>query len=182
MIAYSSNFNRVGGVQLEKFDKVWTTIEYYIVGILSLTAILIGFYGIIMRYIFVQPIGWSEEVIIYLMAWALLIILSPVQRDNEHIRLDMLYNRYPQKAKPFVDLFIILISLIFVAVVIIYGLQIVESLKVTNQLSQSTLQMPLWIIRLSVPVGFALFGARLIQSTIVVFRDIKNNFSSSGTN
>lgn len=161
---------------LNKLDEIWTKIELFVVGILALSAAMIGFYGVLMRYVFVKPIGWSEEIIAYLMVWSLLIVISPVQKKQEHIKLDVIYNKYPEKVKPFIDLLILTLSLIFSIVVILYGLDIVESLLRLQQVSQSSLQIPLWIVKLSIPVGFTLLSLRLIQSIISALREIKEMF------
>lgn len=158
---------------MKKLDELWTKLELYCVGILSLSAALIGLYGVLMRYVFVQPIGWAEEVITYLMVWALLIIISPVQKDNEHIRLDIVYNKYPKYIKPYIELLILLISIMFTITVVIYGWDIVKGLKMLEQTSQSSLQIPLWIVRLSIPFGFTLLTLRIIQSGFNTVKKIR---------
>ena len=160
---------------MKKLESLWTNIELFIVGLFSLSAAFIGFYGIVMRYVFIKPIGWTEEIITYLLVWSLLIVISPVQKYNEHISVDILYNRYPEKVKFYVQFIILVLSFIFSLVVIYYSWQLVESFMKLNQVSQSSLRFPLWIVRLSVPVGFTLLALRFIQSAMETVRHYKNS-------
>lgn len=156
-----------------KSESIWTKIELYTVGILALIGAFIGFYGIVMRYVFVQPVGWTEEVITYLLVWGLMIVISPVQKYNEHIRVDFAFDKLSTRMKNVVQIFILTLSTLFSIIVIIYGWRIVENVIKLNQVSQSSLQFPLWIVRLSIPVGFALLTLRFIQSALFTFREKK---------
>ena len=46
--------------------------------------------GVLFRYVFRQPLGWSEELSRYLMIWSASLAISIGIRENEHVGLSML--------------------------------------------------------------------------------------------
>ena len=56
-------------------------------------AFLIGmagvmFFATVLRYLFDFPLPWSEEVLRYMMAWSILLLIGVVARRDEHIRFN----------------------------------------------------------------------------------------------
>ena len=74
------------------FPKVLTlglvTIPRLIVGILILVGIAINFANVIGRYLFLSPIIWAEEIMIYIMVWAVLIGAVLVSWEGGHLKMD----------------------------------------------------------------------------------------------
>jgi TRAP-type C4-dicarboxylate transport system permease small subunit len=167
---------------MKAFNQIWTKVELAFVGIMALAGAFVGFYGILMRYVFVKPVGWVEEVLTYLLVWALLVIISPVQQDNGHIRVESLIDRVSPAWRKVLELLSIIVSFAFCLVMIYYGWNIVEFLLLLDQMSESSLQFPMWLVRLSIPVGFILMAARLVQSGVRLFvkEPDKNNDSCGG--
>jgi TRAP-type C4-dicarboxylate transport system permease small subunit len=53
----------------------------------------IMFLATIFRYILESPWKWSEEALVYLMAWSIFILIGSVARQNEHIRIGFVMER-----------------------------------------------------------------------------------------
>jgi TRAP-type C4-dicarboxylate transport system permease small subunit len=53
----------------------------------------IMFLATIFRYILESPWKWSEEALVYLMAWSIFILMGSVARQNQHVRIGFLMER-----------------------------------------------------------------------------------------
>ncbi|MGN0997369.1 MAG: TRAP transporter small permease [Candidatus Ventricola sp.] len=80
------------------------SLERILGAILLLVMLVICFAAVIMRYVFVKPIVWSEEVILVLLViFGYICISIDVYRDA-HVALTVLYNRVPRKVQYVLDL------------------------------------------------------------------------------
>lgn len=72
--------------------------------LLLLVMLVICFAAVVMRYVFVKPIIWSEEVILVLLViFGYICISIDVYRDA-HVALTVLYNRVPRSVQHVMDL------------------------------------------------------------------------------
>lgn len=103
---------------LSKFLKVFT------VGLSVLIAfVLLG--RVIIRYTFVTAsMAWSEEIIELTMAWMILTAGTLLFRNGEHFRVELVEKKFCGKpVMKFINLFITLVSLVFVGMLLYYGVK-----------------------------------------------------------
>jgi len=78
---------------LRSIDRGLATIEdtlvTWMVGIIS---IILGL-GVILRYVFNDPITWSEEFVVTLFVWLVMLGVPSALRSRMHIRIDVLILR-----------------------------------------------------------------------------------------
>ena len=79
---------------MSKWEKGWTWVEKFIVGLLAFAATLIAFYGVITRYIFKRPPDWAEEIVIYLIIWAVFITASILAEEKGHVAATLIVERF----------------------------------------------------------------------------------------
>jgi TRAP-type C4-dicarboxylate transport system permease small subunit len=65
-------------------------IPHLVCGVLLLTAIAINIANVIGRYVFSKPVDWAEEVLIYMIVWAVFISLGSITYQGLHLRMDLL--------------------------------------------------------------------------------------------
>jgi TRAP-type C4-dicarboxylate transport system permease small subunit len=65
-------------------------IPHVLCGMLLLAAIAINVVNVIGRYVFSRPVDWAEEVLIYMIVWAVFISLGSVTYQGLHLRMDLL--------------------------------------------------------------------------------------------
>jgi C4-dicarboxylate transporter DctQ subunit len=112
-------------------------------------------YAVVMRYAFNRPIGWSEEISIYLMIWAAFLGAAYALKEDAHIGVDLLLSRLPEKIKPCFLLFHCVVGLIFCSILFFKGLELVKfSIGLNNR--SIAIDFPLFIPQLAVPVGSAI--------------------------
>src|SRR5271156_1046512 len=137
----------------------WDQIEDTLVGLLGLIALVIGLLQVIGRYIDPEhAISYAEEVIVYLVIWAIMIVSSQLVRRDGHVRPDLVLRLLPPHILRWVEIFNCLAALLFCVTLIVYGWQIVDTALLIDEHSSTDLQFPMWIYYLSLPVGSALMA------------------------
>src|SRR5262249_56304142 len=73
--------------------KTWDRVERAIVGALGLAALAIALWQMLSRYFFPhEAISYAEEVMVYLLIWAIMIVSSQLVSTDSHIRPVVLPN------------------------------------------------------------------------------------------
>ena len=143
--------------------KLWDRIEQMLVGLLGACALIVAMVQIIGRY--VSPdhaIGWAEEVIVYLMIWAIMITSSQLVRSDGHVRPDLVLRVLRPPVQRILESFNCLVALVFCAGMVWYGWQIVDTSMMLDERSATGLEFPMWIYYLALPTGGALMFVRYV--------------------
>jgi C4-dicarboxylate transporter DctQ subunit len=144
-----------------RFMRAWDTLERVAVGLLGCAALGIGMWQIFGRYI--DPSmgsGWGDEIIVYLIIWALMIVSSQLVRRDAHVRPDVVLRLLPPAAQRWLEMFNCLVALVFCAGLGWYGWSIVETAQLLDERSATGLGFPMWVYDLSLATGGALMGVR----------------------
>src|ERR1700690_566282 len=100
----------------------WDRIEETLVGLLGLIALVIGLLQVIGRYIDpARAISYAEEVIVYLIIWAIMIVSSQLVRRDGHVRPDLVLRLLPPRYLRLVEIFNCLVAIVFCAALVWYG-------------------------------------------------------------
>src|SRR5579863_3756592 len=102
--------------------KLWDRIEQTLVGLLGLAAMAIGLWQVVGRYFDpAQAISYAEEVIVYLVIWAIMIISSQLVRTDGHVRPDLVLRLLPPAWVRRVEMFNCLVAIAFTGALVWYG-------------------------------------------------------------
>ncbi len=74
-----------------------------LIGVLILASIGLNFANVIARYLFLAPIPWAEEVMIFIMIWCVFMGVILVAWDGTHLRMDLLSSILPSPWKEIVN-------------------------------------------------------------------------------
>src|SRR3954466_8887855 len=143
MGAFSSTIDRFGQVAA------------YAMGLLLLAAVLVNFANVIGRYVFLRPLIWGEEIILYSTICTAFVGIAAVAWRNIHRRIGVVYELFPPPLKRVVAILISLVTLWLCSEVVYLGYQVVLRLQLNNQRTPAA-GIPIFFIYLAVPVGFAL--------------------------
>ena len=135
-------------------------MEKFVVGVLALSATLIAFWAVIARYLLHKPPDWAEEVVIYLIIWAVFITASILAEEKGHVAATLLVERFSRKTRRILAVFNGLVAVAFCVIVAILGYRIVSAAYVFDERSLTGLRFPLWIPYLSVAAGCTLVALR----------------------
>lgn len=152
-------------------DKILTAFENTLIvsGLLSVAFVL--FTNVLLRYIFKSGFIWAEEYARYAIIWIVMAGSGAAVRENQHMSITALLDITKGKTFHFiVNMFVLAVSLAFSIFLVYAGARLTSSMITNNQLSPA-LEIPLWTIYISIPIGGALMTIRFIQS---FFKQLKS--------
>lgn len=148
---------------MQKFKKFYAAFEDYLAGGLLFTGLMLILANVVLRYNPMwRPKAWIDEYSLYLVVWGTLIGIAVALRNDHHIKVDMLYNFLPLKAKRWVSVFAMTLGMLFAMLFAVYGVQLVKFYYVMGQRSINT-QTPEWIPALCLPIAGVMFTVRFIE-------------------
>lgn len=150
-----------------RFFVLWARIELFLVGALGTLALLVALYVMITRYIFPEiSIDWGEEVIVYLLVWAMWISSSQLVAEQGHVKTDLIFIKLPTNTQHWLNKLHQFIGLIFSFAMTGAGLQVVWFALIIKEKTESSLHFPLWIYYLAIPCGCILMGIHYSRQLI----------------
>ncbi|MEC5423270.1 TRAP transporter small permease [Virgibacillus sp. C22-A2] len=138
-----------------------------IISFILLTAII--FAQVIFRYVFSYSIGWSEELGRYILIWIAWISASYAVRRKQHIRIEMVKNKFSVKIQKWIEAVVLLLWFYFAMFLAIEGTKLVMNIQVTGQTSPS-MGLPMWAVYIAIPLGGVLMSIRLVQQFYFLFK------------
>jgi C4-dicarboxylate transporter DctQ subunit len=143
--------------------KIWDRAEQTLAGLLGLTALALALWQVASRYFFPQDaISFAEEVIVYLMIWAIMIVSSQLVRTDSHVRPDLVLNVAPLRVKRWLEVFNSLAAILFCVALTWYGWQVLATAWLIDERSASDLRFPMWLYYAALPAGGLLMLLRYI--------------------
>ncbi|MBN2860979.1 MAG: TRAP transporter small permease [Sphaerochaetaceae bacterium] len=128
--------------------------------------------GVLFRYVFRQPLGWSEELSRYLMIWSASLAISIGIRENEHVGLSMLMDSTKSTLmRSILGTLIFLVNATFLFIMFYYAVLMVRD--ATFQISMG-LGITMVLPTLAIPVSMAL---AMLQLVLGYIKDIADGFS-----
>lgn len=142
---------------------LWNRLEETLVGLLGLCALVVGIWQVVGRYFDPEhAISYAEEVIVYFVIWAIMIVSSQLVRTDGHVRPDLVLRLLPPRATRWVEMFNCLVAIVFSAGLVWYGWEIVDTSLLIDERSATDLQFPKWIYYLALPTGGGLMCVRYV--------------------
>lgn len=131
----------------------------------------IVFFQVILRYIFLSPLSWIEELARYLLVWISCFGAAYGVRKGEHIAVMFLNNMFKGYMKSALTIFIHILVIILFMVCFMKGIGL--SIRQWNVVTPA-LQIPRTLPYLGIPISFAIM---LLFSLELFITDIKTMFS-----
>jgi len=159
-----------------RLEALFVAIPRITVGAAIFIAIGVNFANIVGRYIFLAPIIWAEEILIFIMIWCVFIGAVLVTWEGRHIKMDLLSVMMPSPMKEIVSL---IGAVVFV---LVCGFVILQSWTVTSlmyRLDQRSVvaEIPMMIPHLALLLGFV----GMLVAVIARFRSYVTNAFGSET-
>jgi TRAP-type mannitol/chloroaromatic compound transport system permease small subunit len=148
---------------IERFvDLVGEATSWIALGIVALMAC-----NVLLRYFFRTGSVWAQELEWHLLAPLILFGMSYALRGGAHVRVDILYAKFPDHAKALVDLLSALLTIAISLLVIWYAIGYVgQSYSILEQ-SPDPGGLPYrFLLKSLIPIGFGLLLLQSIASAI----------------
>lgn len=101
---------------------------------------------------------WAEESVRFLLLWSFFLTLGIAGFQQYHIRTELLVQRFPPAFQRLSWVVASIVGMAFSAILAYSSIDQVRRYYTMGMLSESNLEMPMWIIFLAMPVGgIALF-------------------------
>jgi len=143
--------------------KIWDRAEQTLVGVLGLAALGFALWQAVSRYFFPrESISYAEEVIVYLVIWAIMIVSSQLVRTDSHVRPDLVLNVVPASVARWMEIFNCIAAMVFCGALVWYGQQVVDIALRIDEHSASDLRFPMWIYYAALPTGGLLMLIRYV--------------------
>ena len=153
----------------EQLRRYWRRFETAVIGTIVVLALGVFLYGSLTRsFAPALAVDWTEEVAIYLIAWATLLSGGAITAERGHVSADMLGHLLSPRARRRLQVCIDVVVLGFCSLMLWLGVEGVLFAHLLDERSASTLQAPqAWVLYLALPVGMLLIAARLALSLFV---------------
>jgi TRAP-type C4-dicarboxylate transport system permease small subunit len=135
------------------------------IGVVILLAIAINFANIIGRYVFLAPLPWAEEVLVFLVIWGVCIGASAVTYDNRHLDMDLFVGLFPPKMRAVVQVLKVVTLVGFCAFTVVNAWTIVALMARNGQVS-ITAGIPMTVPYAAFVVGFGLVAVAAIAGAL----------------
>lgn len=144
-------------------------IEEILAGGFFLIGCSLVVYGVIVRYVFNQPIFWVDEISTYFLLWGILLGWSMAERAGKHISVSLLYDFLPRKMQFSISIFEKICSLLFSAFLSVASIFLWLHYYNNSQVSTNA-QISLWIVYLIMPIASLLLLIRFLEELSHIFR------------
>jgi len=120
----------------------------------------------ISRQLFSHSFAISEEIVIFSLAWAILLTLAQAGRKGYHISVSLFISKMSPKTRNLVNLITSCLSICYCALILVSSLKFIPHLYAIRVISDSPLQLPMWIVYMAIPVGAILLILFYFEKTI----------------
>ena len=142
---------------------ICTNVEVIFLAIMT----FLVFFQVVTRYLFSYSIAWVEELTRYLMIWMAFLGAAALFKDDSHIRMDLVYNKFPQVVRTYLDLLFGLFQVAFLVMLFKLGLEYAESVDiVVSPTLRISMRWPAMIISISSVIMIFFILAYIIQTVI----------------
>ena len=143
---------REDSVMWVKVTKYVCTMAHKLMGIMLGVTVFMVFSDAVLRKILAFSFFWFNEVVVYLIIWLVFIGAALAVREDEHLKVTILIEKLPLLTQFYVNIGTTLVGLVFSAVLFISSIRLVVDSYSSGVASISTLEVPLWIPYLIMPI------------------------------
>ena len=144
---------------MQKIDKSIQRLERVIICFAFFVMVAVTFAQVIARFVFNDPISWSEEVARYLFVWITLLGAAHAVAFNKHFNVDFALSMFSKETQRKIGWAIALFVLLFALVMVGYGSYVAWFVR--RQVSPAIL-LPMAYPYLCIPVSGVLIIVHLL--------------------
>jgi C4-dicarboxylate transporter DctQ subunit len=150
------------------FDTVDRLIGWATAAFLAV-AFLLSFWAIFERYVLPgSGTDWIDEVVIFGMVWAVLLSVARIEHRRAHIRMDIVWRRFSDKAKLRAEFVSLMLGLLFSLLMVYSGWLVVQDAFAWDERTDSSLRLPFWVYYLALGSAFGVHALFVINRLILL--------------
>jgi TRAP-type C4-dicarboxylate transport system permease small subunit len=155
------------------FDKILLFL-FWLAGGLLMFATVGTCLDVILRYSLNRPIHWMLEITEYIMLYIPFLCAAVVLKEEGHIRVDLLINRFSRKNKTWVNMITSLVGGIIMLIYAGFGAQATLDAFKRGVPSLESLKIPVFLILMIIPIGSFLFTIQFLRQMARYYGELKN--------
>lgn len=171
-----ASVSRAGNNPFLRLVAAISTIAGWCSAGMIVAAVAITCQMIFVRFVLNGSTVWQTEAVIYLVIAATLVGLPYVQRLRGHVNVDLVPLSLPKRARFFLALVTLTVSIVIVAIMLFYGFEYWHFAWDRGWRSDTVWGVRLWIPYLALPAGFALLLLQLIADLVAVVTGVDRPF------
>lgn len=148
---------------MDRFCKWLDNFEEYFLFITLSVMLVLTFAEVLSRYLFHFSIAFSEEITVNLFAWSIMVGSGAAAKRNAHVGFSLITDMLPAWLRRWILLLISLICAFVMLLFVYYGIEMVMS-QIEGAQRTAVLELPEWLMGLSIPVGAVLCAIRFCQA------------------
>jgi len=126
---------------------------------IALVIVLLMACAVVLRYFFSAGTVWEQELEWHLLSPLILFGMSYALRHGAHVRVDILYARFPRRTQHAVDLFSALLTIAVSVLIVWYSLKYVGQAYSIDEGSPDPGGIPhRFVLKAFIPAGFAILA------------------------
>ena len=156
---------------LERISNLFAVLS----GVLILVMAFTASYGVIRRYIFKSPEPYSYELSTIFLLWTFVLALAYLEKLDGHLRVDFFVVLLPEKIRLFLlNVIGPLLGLVFCWVLTWEGIRAAMYSLEISETSMSVWAVPLFPVKIVIPVGYGLLCIVLVLKIIRCFLSLRD--------
>src|SRR5690242_5055636 len=73
-------------------ELIFVKLPHIAAGVLFLLAVALNIINVVARYVFFNPIFWAEEILVFIIIWAVFLVAGSITYRGGHLNMDLLYS------------------------------------------------------------------------------------------
>jgi TRAP-type C4-dicarboxylate transport system permease small subunit len=142
--------------------------EDEIAGLLMMAVTLVLALQVLTRYVFNDPLAWTEEVSRHLFVWMVFFGASGALRERSHVAIELVVVRLPRQAQLAAALLCNLLVLFFLGNLLYWGVKAVDRMWT---LPTATLELPVGLVYTVFPITAALM---IVRTVVNMWADVRS--------
>jgi TRAP-type C4-dicarboxylate transport system permease small subunit len=138
-------------------------VPAYVAAFALAAVVVVMGYEVFSRYVLNAPTYWALEVSTYLLTAIVTLGGAYTLRENAHVGMELFYARMSIRSRRIAQRVSMLCVFLFSAVLVVYGIEEVQTALLFNERSLTPLAMPLAYPLALVPVGAFLLGVQSVE-------------------
>ncbi|MFC1916415.1 TRAP transporter small permease subunit [Chloroflexota bacterium] len=156
-------------VSLRKMvEPIVIVISVAIIAIMGITCV-----DVFMRYVFSEPVRGATEMAEMFLPYVIFCSMAYALIHRRHVRVSLVADRLPRKVRNNLEYPVLAIELLFVGWLASSSSKFFWVSFLQREVMQSVIDLPWWVGKLAMTLGFILFTLGLISITI--FKIARNN-------
>lgn len=129
---------------------------------------VIAFSQVVLRYLFDSNIHWADEFTRFGMVWIAFLGAALGIKYGDHTRIDFFIKLLPKQGRMIIEIINKIISMFFLGIVAFFS---ITSLETMMTLKTPSLQIPLGIVHIVIPITSIIMILFLIFQTFEIFKN-----------